>query len=54
MNIQGKAKKNAWKKHADAGLTPEKAQEQYVALVESLKESVGYDANKVPETVGSS
>lgn len=54
MIIQGKAKKNAWKKHADAGLTPEKAQEQYVALVESLKESVGYDANKVPETVGSS
>ncbi|CAG9937057.1 unnamed protein product [Clonostachys rosea f. rosea IK726] len=51
---KGKAKKNAWKKHADAGLTPEKAQEQYVALVESLKESVGYDANKVPETVGSS
>ncbi|CAG9997623.1 unnamed protein product [Clonostachys byssicola] len=51
---QGKAKKNAWQKHADAGLTPEKAQEQYVALVESLKESVGYDANKVPETVGSS
>ncbi|CAH0048729.1 unnamed protein product [Clonostachys solani] len=51
---KGKAKRNAWKKHADEGLTPEKAQEQYVALVESLKESVGYDANKVPETVGSS
>ncbi|VUC24816.1 unnamed protein product [Clonostachys rosea] len=54
FDLKGKAKRNAWRKHVDEGLTPEKAQEQYVALVESLKASVGYDANKVPETVGSS
>ncbi|KAM5348170.1 hypothetical protein ACJ41O_007994 [Fusarium nematophilum] len=49
---QGKAKYNAWKKIAEEGISPEAAQEKYVALVESLKEKYGYDANKVPEAVG--
>lgn len=51
---QGKAKKNAWQKRIDEGVTPDQAQEKYVAFVESLKEKHGYDANKAPEAVGSS
>lgn len=34
------------------GVTEEQAKEKYIALVESLKEKYGYDADKVPETVG--
>ncbi|KAI8685815.1 ACB domain-containing protein [Fusarium keratoplasticum] len=49
---QGKAKYNAWKKVAEEGVTPDAAQEQYVKLVEELKEKYGYDENKVPEAVG--
>lgn len=51
-NVQGKAKKSAWQKAVDDGNTPETAQEKYVALVERLKTTYGYDENKVPETVG--
>jgi diazepam-binding inhibitor (GABA receptor modulating acyl-CoA-binding protein) len=36
----------------DEGLTPEQAQEKYVALVELLKTKCGYDENKEPESVG--
>jgi diazepam-binding inhibitor (GABA receptor modulating acyl-CoA-binding protein) len=50
--MQGKAKKNAWQKIVDEGVTPDQAQEKYVALVEKLKASLGYDENKVPESVG--
>ncbi|KAI9902759.1 hypothetical protein N3K66_002111 [Trichothecium roseum] len=52
FDLKGKAKKNAWQKVVDEGTTPEQAQEKYVALVESLKASLGYDENKEPETVG--
>ncbi|KAJ6444569.1 acyl coA binding protein domain-containing protein [Purpureocillium lavendulum] len=48
----GKAKKNAWQKVVDEGITAEQAQERYVALVEKLKASCGYDENKEPEAVG--
>ncbi|KAF9771771.1 hypothetical protein IL306_010563 [Fusarium sp. DS 682] len=52
---KGKAKYNAWKKVVEEDkLTPDAAQAKYVELVEKLKEQYGYDANKVPETVGSS
>ena len=51
---QGKAKKNAWQKRVDEGLTAEQAQEQYVELVEKLKTQYGYDENKEPEAVGGS
>ncbi len=51
---QGKAKRKHWQKLVDEGITPEEAQEKYVALVEELKEKHGYDENKVPETVGTS
>ncbi|RTE73984.1 hypothetical protein BHE90_011577 [Fusarium euwallaceae] len=54
FDFKGKAKYNAWKKVVDEGVTPEAAQEQYVKLVEELKEKYGYDENKVPEAVGSS
>lgn len=49
---QGKAKHNAWSKLNDDALTPEQAQEKYVAKVEELKEKFGYDADKTPESVG--
>jgi len=52
FDIKGKYKKNAWQKVVDEGTTPEQAQEKYIALVEKLKNTCGYDANKVPETVG--
>jgi diazepam-binding inhibitor (GABA receptor modulating acyl-CoA-binding protein) len=54
VNEQGKAKKKAWQKLVDEGLTQEQAQEKYVTLVERLKEKYGYDASKEPEAVGSS
>jgi diazepam-binding inhibitor (GABA receptor modulating acyl-CoA-binding protein) len=34
-------------------LSQDAAKEQYVKLVETLKEKYGYDANKAPEAVGS-
>ena len=52
FNPKGKAKKRAWQALVDEGVTPEKAQSRYVALVEKLKESHGYDADKEPEVVG--
>jgi len=52
FDLKGKAKKRAWQKVVDEGVTPEEAQEKYVALVEELKEKLGFDANKAPEAVG--
>ncbi|KAL2148510.1 hypothetical protein VTH82DRAFT_2064 [Thermothelomyces myriococcoides] len=52
FDLKGKAKYNAWKKAVEDGITPEQAQEKYVALVEELKKKYGYDENKVPENVG--
>lgn len=52
FDFKGKAKKAAWQKVVDAGVTPEQAQEQYVALIEKLKVEYGFDASKVPESVG--
>lgn len=49
---QGKAKKNAWQKVVDEGVTPDQAKERYVELVEKLKAAYGFDENKVPEAVG--
>ncbi|OAA58097.1 Acyl-CoA-binding protein, ACBP [Niveomyces insectorum RCEF 264] len=54
FDLKGKAKKNAWQKVVDEGLTPEQAQERYVEYIEKLKATHGYDPEKVPETVGSS
>lgn len=52
--LQGKAKRNAWQaKHDELNGDAEKAKTEYVALVEKLKAEHGYDANKVPEAVGS-
>ena len=39
---QGKAKRNAWQKLVDEGVSPSDAQKKYVALVESLKTKHGY------------
>jgi diazepam-binding inhibitor (GABA receptor modulator, acyl-CoA-binding protein) len=49
---KGKAKKRAWQNVVDDGVTPNEAQSSYVKLVESLKETYGYDADKEPEAVG--
>jgi diazepam-binding inhibitor (GABA receptor modulating acyl-CoA-binding protein) len=54
IGLQGKAKRRAWEKVVDEGITHEQAKEQYVTLVEELKTKYGYDADKVPEAVGSS
>jgi diazepam-binding inhibitor (GABA receptor modulating acyl-CoA-binding protein) len=50
--MQGRAKKNAWQKVVDEGITAEQAQERYVALVEKMKTTYGFDADKEPEAVG--
>ncbi|KAG9526191.1 hypothetical protein KCU77_g5915, partial [Aureobasidium melanogenum] len=42
FDLKGKAKRNAWQKLVDEGVTPEDAQKKYVALVESLKKKHGY------------
>ncbi|KFA67704.1 hypothetical protein S40285_00916 [Stachybotrys chlorohalonatus IBT 40285] len=52
FDLKGKAKKNAWQKVVDDGTSPQQAQDQYIALVERLKTSCGYDENKEPEAVG--
>ena len=49
---KGKAKYNAWKAAVDDGLTAEEAQEKYVAKIEEMKATYGYDADKQPEAVG--
>lgn len=54
FDLKGKAKKRAWQKVVDEGVTPEQAQSRYVELVERLKTTYGYDENKAPEPVGSS
>jgi diazepam-binding inhibitor (GABA receptor modulator, acyl-CoA-binding protein) len=53
FDLKGKAKKRAWQKIVDEGVTPEQAQEKYVTLIEKLKVEYGFDADKVPEAVGS-
>jgi hypothetical protein len=50
--LKGKAKKNAWQQLVEEGVTPKEAQSRYVTLVEKLKETYGYDADKEPEPVG--
>ncbi|KAM3442218.1 hypothetical protein MY4824_001230 [Beauveria thailandica] len=52
FDMKGKAKKNAWQKVVDEGISAETAQERYVALVEQLKAKHGFDENKVPDAVG--
>ena len=54
FDFKGKAKKNAWQKVVDEGITAEQAQERYIALVEKMKGTYGYDASKEPEAVGAS
>ncbi|KAA6414429.1 MAG: acyl binding [Lasallia pustulata] len=41
FDLKGKAKLKAWKKVADEKTTPDKAQKDYVALVEQLKNRLG-------------
>ncbi|KAJ4164995.1 hypothetical protein LMH87_006645 [Akanthomyces muscarius] len=52
FDLKGKAKKNAWQKVVDEGISADAAQERYVALVEQLKAKHGFDENKVPASVG--
>ncbi|KKY17465.1 putative acyl binding family protein [Phaeomoniella chlamydospora] len=44
FDLKGKAKRKAWQKIVDEGVTPADAETKYVALVESLKEKYGYSA----------
>lgn len=45
-------KRSAWQGLLDKGVTQEKAQQEYVKLVEGYKDTNAYDANKSPEKVG--
>lgn len=54
FDLKGKAKKRAWQKIVDEGVTPEEAQTKYIALIEKMKEQYGFDETKVPESVGGS
>lgn len=54
FDLKGKAKKNAWQKVVDDGVTAAQAQEKYVTLVERMKQAYGCDENKEPEAVGGS
>ncbi|KAK3187387.1 acyl-CoA-binding protein (ACBP)/diazepam binding inhibitor (DBI)/endozepine (EP) [Lecanicillium sp. MT-2017a] len=40
---KGKAKKNAWQKLVDEGVSAEDAQQRYIDLVEKLKGVYGFD-----------
>ncbi|PQE31207.1 acyl binding protein [Rutstroemia sp. NJR-2017a WRK4] len=52
FDLKGKAKRKAWQAKVDEGLTVDEAKTKYVEKVEALKQSLGYDANKAPEEVG--
>ncbi|KAM3077209.1 hypothetical protein ACMFMG_003325 [Clarireedia jacksonii] len=52
FDLKGKAKRKAWQAKVDEGLTADQAKAKYVEKVEALKKSLGYDANKAPEAVG--
>ncbi|PQE29179.1 acyl binding protein [Rutstroemia sp. NJR-2017a BBW] len=52
FDLKGKAKRKAWQAKVDEGLTVDEAKTKYVEKVEGLKQSLGYDADKAPEEVG--
>ncbi|KAJ2992460.1 hypothetical protein NUW58_g2163 [Xylaria curta] len=52
FDLKGKAKLKAWEGLLEENLTPEQAQERYIALVEQLKAKLGFDPAKEPEVVG--
>ncbi|KAL2884819.1 acyl-CoA-binding protein [Ceratocystis lukuohia] len=52
FELKNKAKYNAWDAVHKEGISVETAQSRYVAKVEEMKVTYGYDENKVPETVG--
>ncbi|KAJ8124285.1 hypothetical protein O1611_g9356 [Lasiodiplodia mahajangana] len=52
-DFAGMKKLESWEKTLKEGLTPEQAQESYIAFVEELKEKYGFDPSKEPEPVGS-
>jgi len=53
FDLKGKAKKRAWQKIVDEGVTPEQAETKYIELIEAMKKQYGFDENKAPEAVGS-
>ncbi|KAI0437431.1 acyl CoA binding protein-domain-containing protein [Xylaria telfairii] len=54
FDLKGRAKLAAWEGIINENLTPEQAQERYIAFVEELKTKLGFDPEKEPEVVGSS
>ncbi|KKA31127.1 hypothetical protein TD95_000599 [Thielaviopsis punctulata] len=52
FDLKGKAKYNAWKAVVEEGVSAAEAQARYVAKIEQMKATYGFDENKVPETVG--
>ncbi|KAK4929983.1 acyl-CoA-binding protein (ACBP)/diazepam binding inhibitor (DBI)/endozepine (EP) [Elasticomyces elasticus] len=53
FDLKGKAKKKAWQKVVDAGVTPEQAEQKYIEHVNELKGKYEFNPEKVPEAVGS-
>ncbi|KAI9729760.1 MAG: hypothetical protein M1834_006711 [Cirrosporium novae-zelandiae] len=45
MQLWEKGKYNAWKEVVEAGTTKDQAMEQYIELVDKLKEKYGWDEN---------
>ncbi|CAD6499256.1 BgTH12-04907 [Blumeria graminis f. sp. triticale] len=50
FDLKGKAKRKAWREVSQ--YSQKEAEEKYIKLIEELKESNGFDPNKVPEVVG--
>ncbi|KAI9882305.1 MAG: hypothetical protein M1823_005948 [Watsoniomyces obsoletus] len=46
FDLKGKAKKRAWQKIVDEGVTPSEAQTRYVELVETLKNNYGFEGGE--------
>ncbi|KAK5075358.1 acyl-CoA-binding protein (ACBP)/diazepam binding inhibitor (DBI)/endozepine (EP) [Lithohypha guttulata] len=52
FDLKGKAKRKAWQKVVDEGMTAQQAEQNYIKLVNEMKDKYGYDPNKQPEAVG--
>ncbi|RKF58031.1 putative acyl-CoA-binding protein [Erysiphe neolycopersici] len=52
FDFKGNSKRKAWKAKVDTGITREKAEADYIALVEKFKVDYKYDPNKVSESFG--
>ncbi|KAI0204876.1 acyl CoA binding protein-domain-containing protein [Astrocystis sublimbata] len=52
FDMKGRKKFDAWSEKNDEALTQDQAVEHYIARVEGMKKTYGFDADKEPATVG--